>query len=138
MDVKATWNGGMSFTGMAGSGFPVKMDAIPEDGGNGDGLRPLELLAIGLAGCTSMDVISILKKKRQQVSAYEVSVHADRATDHPKVFTKLELVYKITGKDIDPAAVERAIQLSAEKYCSAQAMLSKACPITSRFEIIPE
>lgn len=138
MDAKVTWQGKMAFNGISASGYPVPLDARPEEGGDGQGLKPLELLAIGLAGCTAMDVISILQKKRQQVSAFDVSVHADRAEEHPKVFTDIEIVYRVTGKGIDPSAVERAIQLSAEKYCPAQSMLAKAAPITTRFEIIEE
>jgi putative redox protein len=138
MEAKVTWQGKMAFNGLSASAVPVPLDARPEEGGEGLGLKPLELFAIGLAGCTAMDVISILQKKRQQVSAFDVSVHADRAEEHPKVFTAIEIVYRVTGKDIDPAAVERAIQLSAEKYCPAQSMLAKAAPITTRFEIIEE
>lgn len=137
MDAKVIWKEGMSFTGSADSGFLVPLDARPEAGGEGQGLQPMELFAIGLAGCTAMDVVSILKKKRQDVSALDVSVHVDRAQEHPRVFTRIEIVYRITGSAVDPAAVERAIQLSAEKYCPAQAMLSKSAPITSRYEIIP-
>ncbi len=136
MDAKTTWMGGMSFTGLAESGIPVPLDSRLEDGGQEQGLRPMELFAIGLAGCTAMDVISILGKKRQEVTAFEVSVHADRAAEHPRVFTQIEILYTVTGKNVDPAAVERAIQLSAEKYCPAQAMLSKNSPIYTRYEII--
>jgi putative redox protein len=136
MDAKVTWNNKMSFTGLSESGFTVPLDSRVEEGGEGKGMKPMELIAIGLAGCTAMDVISILAKKRQEVTDFEVSVHADRASEHPKVFTQVEIVYKLTGKGIDPAAVERAIQLSAEKYCPAQAMLAKNSPITTRYEII--
>ena len=111
------------------SGFVLPMGSSMESGGAEDGFRPMELLAIGLAGCTGMDVISILKKKRQQVTAFEVKVHAVRATVDPKIFTEMEIEYIVTGKAIDPQAVERAVELSETKYCSAQAMLSKAAKI---------
>lgn len=129
MDVKVTWKNGLSFDGTADSGYVLPLGSSVESGGANDGFRPMELLAIGLAGCTGMDVISILKKKRQDVSAFEVKVHAVRATVDPKIFTEMEIEYVVTGKAIDPQAVERAVELSETKYCSAQAMLSKAAKI---------
>ncbi len=98
----------------------------------------MELLMIGLAGCTAMDVVSILRKKRQNMSGFEIRIHGDRTTDHPKVFTDFELEYIVRGVDIDPTAVERAIQLSTESYCSAHAMLEKAATIRTRYTIINE
>jgi putative redox protein len=95
----------------------------------------MELIAIGLAGCTAMDVISILKKKRQDVTAFEVRVQADTAEQHPKVFTQINIEYRIVGRDVDPVAVERALELSQTKYCPAQAMLSKAVPIKLAYTI---
>ncbi len=136
MDANVTWIKNMRFDGTSNSGFTLPLDAKTEEGGACEGFRPMELIAIGLAGCTAMDVISILTKKRQQVSAFNVTVDAKRATEHPKVFTDIEIVYQITGKSVDPAAAERAIQLSEERYCPAQAMLSKAVTIHSRYEII--
>lgn len=138
MEAKVTWNQKMSFTGIAESGFPVPLDARVEEGGDGNGFKPMELIVVGLAGCTAMDVISILAKKRQEVSKFEVSVSASRADEHPRVFTGATILYKITGQNIDPAAVERAIQLSAEKYCPAQSMLGKAFPIQTKYEIVEE
>jgi len=135
MEGKVTWKGKMSFTGFAGSGFTLPLDAKVEEGGEGNGFKPLELFVVGLAGCTAMDVISILRKKQQEVSGFDVQVHAVRAKEHPKVFTDVEIVFLLTGKAVDPAAVERAIQLSSEKYCAAQAMLSKVVPIRTRYEI---
>jgi len=119
----------MSFEGTADSGFKVTLGTIPEVGGDNDGFRPMELLAIGLAGCTAMDVISILNKKKQDVHDFEVRVHADRAEEHPRVFTHLTIEYIVSGKDLDRAAVERAVELSETKYCSAQAMFKKIVPI---------
>lgn len=130
------WNGGMAFTGSAQTGFEVKLDAHPDVGGENDGFRPLELMGVSLAGCTAMDVISILKKKRQDVSGFEVQVDVERADDHPHVFTKIDIKYIVTGKDIDPAALERAIELSQTRYCSASAMLAEAAPIHTTYEIV--
>lgn len=137
MDATVTLLEDMHFVGEGGSGVPVHLDSDPAAGGAGQGARPLELLAIGLAGCTAMDVVSILRKKRQDIRGLEVKVHAGRAVDYPKVFTDITLSYVVTGHDVDPVAVERAIQLSQERYCPAYAMLSQAAPITSGYEIIP-
>jgi putative redox protein len=129
MDAKVIWKEKMSFEGTADSGFKVTLGTIPEVGGDNDGFRPMELLAIGLAGCTAMNVISILNKKKQDVHDFEVRVHADRAEEHPKVFTHLTIEYVVSGKNVDRAAVERAVELSETKYCSAQAMFKKIVPI---------
>jgi putative redox protein len=129
MDAKVIWKEKMSFEGTADSGFKVTLGTIPEVGGDNDGFRPMELLAIGLAGCTAMNVISILNKKKQDVHDFEVRVHADRAEEHPRVFTHLTIEYIVSGKDLDRAAVERAVELSETKYCSAQAMFKKIVPI---------
>jgi putative redox protein len=136
MDAKAIWRGGLSFTGSAETGFEVPLGADPAVGGANDGFRPLELMAISLAGCTAMDVISILKKKRQQVTAFEVRVHAERAAEHPRVFTHLKIEYLVTGRSIDPAALERAMELSKTTYCPAQAMLAKAVEMELGYRII--
>jgi len=129
MDAKVVWKERMSFIGTAESGFTIPLGTSPDMGGDKDGFRPMELLAIGLAGCTAMDVISILKKKKQEVTGFEVQVHADRAEEHPHVFTKIVIEYIVSGRNVERAAVERAVQLSAEKYCPAQAMFSKVVPI---------
>jgi putative redox protein len=135
VDAKVTWQGRMSFSGTADTGFKLPLGADPAVGGDNDGFRPMELMAVSLAGCTAMDVISILSKKRQQVTAFEVRVHAERAEEHPKVFTHVQIEYLIEGHQIDPAAVERAIDLSANKYCSAQQMLIKAVKIEHTYQI---
>lgn len=135
MEAKVTWQGRMSFAGSADSGFSVPLGTDPSVGGDNDGVRPMELMAIGLAGCTAMDVISILQKKRQEVTRFETQVHASRAEEHPKVFTHIVVEYLIEGRGIDPAAVERAIELSETKYCPAQAMLAKAVTIEHRYTI---
>lgn len=129
------WKQKMSFDGSADSGFILPLGASPEVGGDNDGFRPMELLAVGFAGCTAMDVISILQKKKQAVESFEVRVHADRADQHPKVFTRMVIEYIIKGKDISREAVERAVELSTEKYCPAHAMFSKVVPIETKILI---
>jgi putative redox protein len=132
MDAKVTWAGGMTFDGVADSGFQVKMDTSVESGGSNSGVRPMELVLIALGGCTSMDVVPILKKKRQEVNAFEIRIHGDRAEEHPHVYTHITLEYVVTGHNIDQAAVERAIELSETKYCSVNAMLKKTANITTK------
>ncbi|MEW6568359.1 MAG: OsmC family protein [Chloroflexota bacterium] len=138
MKATVTWDHGLTFVGSADSGFTVTLGGDPGVGGEGDGFRPMELIAVGLAGCTAMDVISILKKKRQEVTGFEVVVHADLAADHPKAFTHIVVEYNLRGRRIDPAAVERAIELSRTKYCPAQAMLAQAVPIEHNYRIVEE
>ncbi|RME48366.1 MAG: OsmC family peroxiredoxin [Chloroflexi bacterium] len=133
-----TWKGDMHFTGTTDTGFGLTLDADPSVGGQDMGFRPLELMLVSLAGCTAMDVISILRKKRQDVTGFEVRVEADQANDHPRVYTDIRVVYMVRGRNIDPAAVERSIELSETKYCPASAMLRKTARITSRYEIIDE
>jgi putative redox protein len=129
---------GMRFVGMADTEHEVIMDSDPSVGGDDTGPRPMELILIGLCGCTAMDVISILRKKRQAVSKLEVKAHAGRTNTHPKVFTDIELEYIVTGKNINPKAVERSIALSADPYCPAQAMLSQVTNITTSYVILEE
>ncbi len=136
MDAKVTWQGNLTFEGTANSGFKVPLGTEPEVGGNNDGFKPMEMLLLGLAGCTAMDVISILKKKKQDVTDFEVKAHADRTSQHPRVFTHVILEYIVTGHHIDPVAVDRAIELSETKYCPAQAMLKKAVIIDHTVTIL--
>lgn len=138
MESKVIWQGRLSFTGTADSGFTIPLGADPSVGGDNDGLRPLELFAIGLAGCTAMDVISILQKKRMDVAHFEVQAHIDRVTEHPKVFSHIVLEYIIIGHNIEEAALTRAIELSATRYCPAHAMLAKICPIEMKYSIYEE
>jgi len=138
MDASVIWQGRMSFTGTADTGFTLPLGADPAVGGDNDGFRPLELLAIGMAGCTAMDVISILQKKRLEITAFEVRVHTKRAEDHPKVFTSMNVEYIVTGRNISATAVERAIELSEQIYCPAQGMLGKVVPIESSYTIHEE
>ena len=132
MKASVTWDNGLKFEGTSDGGFSLDM-------GPGEGetsFWPMELILMGLIGCTAMDVISILEKKRQKVTGFVVTGNADRAEEHPKVFTSVHIHYKVTGHDIDPKAVERAIELSETKYCPAQAMLSKAAGMELTYEII--
>ena len=136
MDAKVTWKGKMAFEGTATSGHMLAMDTSVEAGGDDAGFRPIELLLVGLGGCTAMDVISILQKKKQTVTAFEVKVNGERAEEHPKVFTKILLEYVVTGEQLDPVAVDRAVELSETKYCSAMATLRKAAPIERKITIL--
>ncbi len=135
MEAKVTWHHDLSFSGTADSQFTLPLGSTPDVGGANDGFRPMELFLVGLAGCTGMDVISILKKKRQDVRSFEVRVSAERAQEHPKVFTRIQIEYIVSGKQVDPSAVERAVELSATKYCPAQAMLGLVVPIQSKITL---
>lgn len=138
MDAVLNWKGRMVFEGASDTGFAQKMDADEAAGGDNSAARPMEFIAIGLAGCTGMDVISILQKKKQPVTGFQVQVHAPRAEEHPKVFVSAVIEYLVAGKDVDEAALLRAIELSAEKYCPAQAMLGKAFPMQLVYKIFDE
>lgn len=138
MEVTLNWKGSMAFEGAADSGHIVRIDSDKSVGGEDSAARPMELLALGLAGCTAMDVISILSKKKMDVTDFQIKIHVERASEHPKVFTKAVIEYLVSGHHIDEASVLRAIALSAEKYCPAQAMLGKAFPIELRYKIFEE
>jgi putative redox protein len=138
MKARIKWVEQVSFLGETESGHAVLMDGAPAAGGRNLGPRPMEMLLLGAGGCTSFDVISILKKSRQAVSDCYVELNAERAEEDPKVFTKIHMHFVVTGKDIKPEVVERAIKLSAEKYCSASIMLGKTADITHDFEIVEE
>ncbi len=137
MEAKVTWRENMSFTGWAGSGFEIPIGTSVDSGGADDGMRPMEIVAVALAGCTAMDVISILKKKQQDVTAFEVKVSAELGEAHPRVFTHILVEYIVTGRHLDPVAVNRSVELSVTKYCSVQAMLTKAVPIEHKVTILP-
>jgi len=138
MNAKVNWQGNLSFTGSADTGFEVPLGANPKVGGDDDGFRPLELMAISLTGCTAMDVISILQKKRQEITDFRVEVNADRADQHPKVFTDAVIEYHVSGRDVSEKAVVRALELSATRYCPAQSMLAKVFPMTLKYAIYNE
>ncbi|WP_431476859.1 OsmC family protein [Massilia eburnea] len=138
MEVKVSWNGpsGMSFRAQTGSGHMVAMDGAPEGGGHNLAPRPMEMVLLGTGGCTAYDVVLILKKGRADVRACEVVLQAERAETEPKVFTRINFHFVVTGKDLKPEVVDRAITLSHDKYCSASIMLAKTAQITHTFEII--
>jgi putative redox protein len=135
MKAEVKWMQDAEFLGVSGSGHEVTMDGPPEFGGKNSGVRPMEMLLLGLGGCTAFDVVHILKKSRQQVTDCVVELYADRAMTDPKVFTRIHLHYIVTGIDLKENQVERAINLSAEKYCSASIMLAKSADIIHDFEI---
>lgn len=139
MECTVKWMGnsnGMSFVAETGSKHMVLMDGAPEAGGRDMAPRPMEMILAGTGGCTAFDVVLILKRGRHQVEGCEVSLHAERADTDPKVFTKVHFHYKVTGKQLKPEAVARAIELSKDKYCSASIMMAKTAEITHDFEII--
>jgi putative redox protein len=137
MDATVVWSKGLSFKGTGhASGFSLPLGSGENAEGAPDGFRPTELVLVGLAGCTAMDVISILQKKRQQVSGFEVKAHGERETEDPKRFTSFLVEYIVRGKGIDPAAVERAVFLSETKYCSVMATLRAAGPLERKITIL--
>lgn len=138
MDAKLSWKNGLAFTGVSDSNIEVPLDASVAHGGGGDGVVPMEMILMGLGGCTAMDVISILSKKRQQVTSFDIQLHGDRSQEHPKVFTNITIEYIVKGKDLDPDSVARAVELSENKYCPGMAMLRKAVPITTTFRVEQE
>ena len=139
-EAQVTWVGpGLRLVGEASSGPAIVLDhVLPGEEGRETGPRPLELLLIGLAGCSAMDVVSILQKKRQPFTGLQVKVTAERADEHPRVYTRIHMEYVVTGQGVEPQAVERAIELSQTKYCPAAAMLSKAVEITTSYQIVQE
>lgn len=138
MKTRVKWVQDMMFVGETGSGHAVVMDGAPDIGGRNLGPRPMELLLVGLGGCSAIDVVMILKRGREAVSDCEVEIEAARAETEPKVFTQINMHYIVTGRHLDPKKVERAISLSAEKYCSASAMLGAVATITHDFEVREE
>jgi putative redox protein len=136
MKARIKWVEQATFLGEAGSGHAVVMDGPPDHGGRGLGPRPMEMLLLGMGGCTAFDVVSILKKGRQAISDCVAEIEAERAERDPKVFTRIHVHFVVTGRGLEPAKVERAVQLSAEKYCSASIMLGKVAEVTHDFEIV--
>ena len=136
MKARVKWVEDVCFMGETESGHAVIMDASPEVGGRNLGMRPMEMLLVGMGGCSSIDVVTILKKSRQPITDCVAEISAERADDIPKVFTKIHVHFVVTGKGLNPAQVERAVNLSAEKYCSASIMLGKAAQMSHDFEIV--
>ena len=138
MKANIKWTGGVSFAGTADSGHTVIMDGAPEAGGQNQGARPMELVLIGMGGCTAFDVVHILRKSRQDISDCVAEIEAKRAETDPKVFTNIHIHFVVTGKNLDEKKVQHAIELSATKYCSASIMIGKTAKITHDFELIEQ
>ena len=136
MKARVKWVEAVTFLGESGSGHAVVMDGPPESGGRDLGVRPMEMLLLGMGGCTAFDVMHILKKAHQPVTDCVVELEAERATTEPKVFTRIHAHFKVSGDKLSEKQVARAIELSAEKYCSASIMLGKTAEITHDFELL--
>lgn len=136
MKARVKWVEAVTFLGEAASGHAVVMDGPPESGGRNLGIRPMEMLLLGMGGCTAFDVVMILKKARQAVTDCVVEMEAERAATDPKVFTRIHVHFVVTGNGLSDKQVARAVELSAEKYCSASIMLSKSVDITHGYEIV--
>ena len=138
MECKVTWmgNDGMSFVAQTGSGHLVAMDGAPEGGGHNLAPRPMEMVLLGTGGCTAYDVVLILKRGRQDVTGCSVQLQAERAGEDPMVFTRIHFKFTVTGRNLNPATVERAVQLSHDKYCSASIMLAKTAEISHSVELV--
>lgn len=136
MKAKIKWTGGVSFEGSAGSGHTVIMDGAPEAGGQNKGARPMELVLVGMGGCTAFDVMHILRKSRQEITDCIAEIEASRAETDPKVFTNIHIHFIVTGRNLDAKKVQHAIELSATKYCSASIMLGKTARITHDFALV--
>jgi putative redox protein len=135
MKARIKWLEGRAFVGESGSGHAVVLDGAPEAGGRNLGVRPMEMLLLGLGSCTAFDVVMILEKGREKVTSCVVELDADRASEEPKVFTHVKMIYRLKGENLKPVAVERAIKLSMEKYCSATAMFQKTATIEHEWVI---
>jgi len=138
VNANITYTGGMQFVASADSGHAVVMDADADSGGNNTGSRPMELLLMGLGGCSGMDIISILRKKKQQVTGLEAHVSGTMADEYPHRYTEITLEYIVRGKELSQEAVKRAVQLSMDKYCSVKATLEGSAKITFSYRIIEE
>ena len=138
MKARVQWLDGRAFVGETGSGHAVVMDGSPESGGRNIGIRPMEMMLLGLGGCTAFDIVMILERMREKVTGLDIALEGERATEDPKVYTRVKLIYTVTGRKLKPANVERAVNLSAEKYCSASAMFAKSAVIEHSFKIIEE
>ena len=135
MKARIKWIENVCFMGESETGHAVVLDGAPDAGGRNLGMRPMEMLLISMGACTSFDVVTILKKARQPITDCVAEIKAERADEIPKVFTKIHVHFVVTGKELNPVQVERAVKLSAEKYCSASIMLGKSAEVTHDFEI---
>lgn len=136
MDVSAKLAGGMRFNVETGSGYTICLDMAESESGEGAGPQPMEMLLVGLAGCAGMSNLLILRKRKQDVRDYEIRIHGERATSHPQVFTDIIIEHVITGKEIKPEIVERAMLMTEEKYCGASVTLEKTARINQSYRII--
>jgi putative redox protein len=136
MKARIKWIEGVSFAGQSESGHTVVMDGPPDSGGKNLGVRPMEMLLLGMGGCTAFDVVHILRKSRQPITDCVAEIDATRADTDPKIFTRIHVHFIVSGSGLDPKRVEQAIKLSAEKYCSASIMLGKVAEVTHDFEIV--
>ena len=133
---KISWVEGALFVAEGGSGHTLTMDGAPDIGGRDLASRPMEVVLMGMGGCTAIDVVSMLRKQRQDIEAVEVALVAERADDHPKVFTEVKLVYTVRGRKLSRPLIERAVSLSDEKYCSATAMVKKSAKVTHEVVLV--
>lgn len=136
MKARVKWLDHMSFVGESGSGHSVVMDGSPEHGGRNLGVRPMEMVLLGLGGCSAFDVVKILKKARQPVVDCEVQLEAERSSEVPSVFTRIKLIYVVSGTDLSPQQVARAVDLSMEKYCSVTKMLEGSVEISHEVKLV--
>ncbi len=130
------WKEGFNLEAISNSGHSIIMDAAQESGGTDKGARPMEFLLLALGGCTAMDILVILKKMRKEIESFEVQMEAERAEEHPRVLTKIKVLYLLKGKDLKESEIERAVNLSKDKYCSVGAMLNKVAEIDYQFKIL--
>lgn len=136
LDINAKLAGGMRFDVETGSGYTISLDMAAGEGGDGSAPQPMEMLLVGLAGCAGMSNLLILRKRKQDVRDYAIRIHGERAATHPQVFTEITVEHVITGKDIKPEAVERAMLMTEQKYCGASVMLEKTAHITHTYRLI--
>jgi len=138
IEAKVTYVDGLQFVGEVASGHAIVIDGDKEVGGRNTGARPMELLLIGLGGCSGMDVVSILKKKKQEINGVEIKVKGEKADNYPKKFTDIDIEFIVKGRNVSEDAVKRAVELSMEKYCSVKATLEGSAKITWSYKIIEE
>ena len=136
MQAQIKWVSGLAFIGKGSSNHWIGMDAPEKIGGFNAASRPLELLLIGLGGCTGMDVVSLLRKMRVEFTGFKVTAKAEVAEEHPRVYTKIDLLYEFRGKDLSPDKLKKAVDLSQERYCPVSAMLRKACQISYEIKVV--
>lgn len=136
LTAKVKWVGGLQFVGESGTGHAIVMDGDKEVGGNNTGMRPMELLLVGLGGCSGMDVASILQKKKQQVTNIDINIKGEKADSYPKKFTEIGIEFIVSGKNLSEEAVKRAVELSMEKYCSVKATLEGVAKINFSYKVV--